>query len=224
MRRKTKRFFNGSLFTFISLIFWELLEEVLEESLAFGITRIVSFAISSVFVISLTQATKIVIKSLVKNLTYREGKDKMNWLKKTGQFLNSNKFSLLATLSTVIGVLSGTGVVDYNSLPAINVGAFNISPVIYWLIIGALSVLGISKQGWETIKGYTDRIAKERELKEQKAIEKEAEAKLKAETLVVDEKAEAKAQAEAEAKAEHDRKVQEAYEKLKAQAVNNGGV
>ena len=126
--------------------------------------------------------------------------------------------------------LSGTGVIDVNSMPELAVGGFNITPIIFYGVLLVLAIIGISGKGFETIKTYAERIAKEKADKQEKAIIKEAKAELKAEqklanqTQAQKEKETAKKEAEDKAKAEkekadaeHKAKVEEAKAKILAE-------
>lgn len=78
-------FFKG----FALLLTYELIEEAIEEFIAWSITTVMAKAISFLMVVVLTQVTKatakiiakgfvIVVKPFIKNLTYKAGNDKVN--------------------------------------------------------------------------------------------------------------------------------------------------
>ena len=98
------RFFEGTAFTFLALFVWELLEEALEEVIAMGITTLITKAISTIFVVSVTQAVKVVIKRFIKAMTYKQGDDKMKVIKNIFTFLWGNKLTTgLVGLSAYAG-------------------------------------------------------------------------------------------------------------------------
>ena len=116
--KKIRDFFYNS---FLYLLAIELVEEILEELIAWGISNFIAWivmkAISAVIVVALTQSTKVLIKRLIKKLTYKEGNDKMNKIKQAFTWLFANKKSLLGIGSSAVAVLSGTGVIDIAGLP-----------------------------------------------------------------------------------------------------------
>lgn len=185
-RLRRKKLINSSILAFVSLMMSELVEEILEESIAFGITWLFAKAVSSIGIICLVQFIKVFGKKTIKKITYKEGNDKMQKVKQffsvLGQGIWANKFSLLGTISAVLTALAGVDVVNVNALPAIVVFGANITPVLYYCLFGVLSLFGISKKGWETIKQYFDRVAKE---KAEKDAEKENKATQKEEAKLV---------------------------------------
>lgn len=82
-------FFKG----FSLLLLYEIIEELIEEVVAWTITTLVAKALSFLLVVILTQFTKVtgkmiakslvlVLKPVVKRFTYKEGNDKLNAIKK----------------------------------------------------------------------------------------------------------------------------------------------
>lgn len=225
-RLRRKKLVNTSLLAFFSLMLSELVEEVLEDSIAFGITWLFAKAVSSLGIVFLVQFIKICGKKMIKKVTYKEGNDKMakikNLLKNIANGIWANKFSLLGTISAILVTLGGTGLIDTNTLPEIALGGANITPIIYYVLLGILSALGISKKGWETISEYFNRIAKEKALKEEQALYKEAakeiahEEKLNNQTVTEQEKTKAKEEAILKAKEEKEKAEAEKRAKIEA--------
>lgn len=233
-----KRIFHSFKFTFFYCIGIELVEEILEEFIAWElsnvITLVITKAFSAVVVFLGTQSIKFVIKKTIKNLTYKEGNDKVSKVKSFLKLVFANKKSIGATIGVALGTLTGTGIVDIEILPTIMVGSVDVAPFLYYGVIAVLIVLGVSGKGWETVKQFFTRKAEEKVVKEAKAIEKQAkkeiahEKKLANQTQAEQEKAKAKANADAQAKAEKEKadaeyraKVEEAKRKLLAQNNNN---
>ena len=153
--KKIRDFFCDS---FLYLLAIELVEETLEELIAWGITNVLTWvitkALSALIVVALTQSTKIVIKRLIKRITYKEGNDKMNKIKTFFTWIFANKKTLLGIGSSAVAVLSGTGVIDVNALPELLISGFNLTPVLYYAVLALFSILGITGKGFETIKGF----------------------------------------------------------------------
>lgn len=235
-----KKLFSGSGWTLFTVFIWELMEEGLEELIAFAITNalavFITKALSTVVIITMTQGLKILLKNFVKKLTYKEGNDKMTKVKKFFSFIGkgfkwvfANKKSLTGIASGAVMTLCGTGVIDVNTLPALDVSGFNITPVLFYGVLLLLAIIGVSGKGFESIKTYLERIAGEKAVKQENAIIKEAQAELKAEQKLANQTqaqkekddakklAEEKAKAEkAKADAEHKAKVQQAKAKILA--------
>lgn len=152
----------------------ELFEEVLEELFATGISWIIGKAISILFVVVITQGTKILIKRIIKIITYREGDDKMKYLKNVWMFIWNNKFSELGVLMALgfgyIGYYATLNFVIANVLVAILAG----------LVVTVLSVFVINKASWETLTQIKDRLSKALLTKEQTKKQKELEKKIAA--------------------------------------------
>ena len=231
MKKFRDIFFNS----FLYCLAIELVEELLEELIAWGISNFITWAItkalSAVIVVTLTQTTKLVIKKIIKQITYKEGNDKMNKLKKFFSWIWANKCTLGGIATGAVTVISGVGVIDVNSFPELLIGGFNITPVLYYGILGILAI--VCSFFPESIEKFAKRIAEKKADKEAKAIEKEAKAEIKAEEKLANqtqaeaEKTKAKEDAEAQAKAEkekaeaeHRAKVEEAKAKILAQANN----
>lgn len=240
-----KRIFKSSGLPLFLLFISELIEELLEEAIAFGISSVftifVSKALSVVGIVLLTQVVKkgLVksVKPIVKTFTYKEGNDKMtkvkkffSWLGNGFKWINANKKSLTGIASGAVMTLSGTGVIDVNALPELAIGGFNITPFLFYGVLLVLAIVGVSGKGFEKVKTYLERIAGEKLAKQEKAIMKEAKAQIKAEQKVKNQsqakqekataKEEAKKIADAEkqkAEAEHKAKVEQAKAKILAE-------
>ena len=207
-----QRLINGDMF--LALLVSELFEELLEEAIATGITWIIGKLVSVLFIIALTQGTKIIIKRVVKSITYREGNDKMakikNFFTKAKKVLTenviwSNKLTISGIFAYAFMLLEGTDVVNViAALPELTVYGFNVMPYVVYAILGILSMVGVGKQGFEGVKTYLARVhakdeikvAKKEAKKEKKAIAKKTkELELQARAVT---EAKAKALVEAE--------------------------
>lgn len=186
-RTRFKDLIQGSGLTFIVVFVMEMIEEGLENLIAFGISAM----FSTVLLVCATQLTKLGIKKLiklivpfVKKLLYREGNDKMKWIQKVGTWIRYNWKSLVGTLTSAIaGIVTivATNADVLFALPAISIFGFNLTPIIVGLIVFAGVELGVVCKGFETIAKAKDRIAVEKEEKAKNAIVKEAKKELKAE-------------------------------------------
>lgn len=230
------KFWKGSGITGLTVLVWEILEELLENVIAIGISAIFSTALLLVA----TQGIKLGIKKLIKVLspiikqyTYKEGNDKMSKVRKFFTWILANKKTLIGTIGALVTSITTAyatygGYIDF--LPTLNIGGFDLTAVVVGLICFVLVELGVTGKGFETIKAFTDRKKAEDAEKAQKAIVKEAQKELKAEqklanqTQAQKEKDEAKKQAEQKAKAEkekaeaeHRAKIDQAKAELKNQ-------
>lgn len=217
--QKFKEFFINSFFCYLAI---ELVEEMLEEALAVGISNIIIKGASTLLVVSLTQSFKVVLKFIVKKLTYKEGNDKMNKLKTAISAIVSNKKSILATAAAALGLITGTGVIDITALPAIWIGSFNLTPWLYWGVLAVALIIGISGKGWETIKAFKERVDALKEDKKQATLVSKAKAEIKADkkkanqTQAQSAKQEAKRLADEQAKLEKENAEREEREKIDA--------
>ena len=222
--------FDGFLFAFV----WELLEEVLENAIAYCITTaIIALATKTFAVVVTTQLIKAGGKKflfpIIKKLTYKEGNDKMNKLKQFITWIFCNKKTLLGTASTAVITLSGTGVIDVNGLAPLYVCGANITPFLYYGFLAVFALLGVFGKGIEDIKTFFARVDLIKDAKEKESLTKEAKKEIKAEEKLANqtqaqqekklakEEAEKKAKAEKEkAEAEHKAKVAEIKKQLLA--------
>lgn len=229
---------SGSGWALFTMFVWEMIEEGIENLIAFALssalTVFITKALSTLAIVTATQGIKVSIKRfltpLIKTLTYKEGNDKMSKIKQFFVWVWCNKKSLGGVCSSAVIALSGTGVIDVNSLPALYIGSFNITPIVYYLFLIALTIIGITGKGFEKIQTFFERVGLLKQQKEENAIIKEAkkeianEEKLANQTQAEQEKARIKAENEAKAKAEkekadaeHKAKVEEAKAKLIAE-------
>lgn len=195
----------------------ELVEEVLEEFIAFIITGciawVVTKAVSTLIVFGLTQGSKIVIKRIVKLITYKEGNDKVSKIKSFFSWVWANKCTLGGVATGALFVASGVGAIDVNSFPELIVGGFNITPVFYYGVLGILSI--VCSFFPESVEKFAKRIAEKKAEKEQKAIEKEAKKEIVAEAKKANQ---TQAQAEKEqAKTNRENALKVAKEKAQAE-------
>lgn len=232
------KIFSGTYLALFTMFVWEMVEEALEGLIAYALSSVVAIFVTKVLstfaIVSATQGIKVTIKRFLvpffKQLTYREGHDKMSKVKKFFTWVWCNKKTLLGTASTAVMGLSGTGVIDVNSILPLYIGSFNVTPVIYYACLAVLALLGVFGVGIEKIEEFFERIGLIKKEKEERQILKEAKKELKAEqklanqTQAQQEKAQVKAQAEAQAKAEkekadaeHRTKVEQAKAKFLAE-------
>lgn len=233
-RTRFRDLFQGSGLTFIVVFVMEMIEEGLENLIALGVSAL----FSTVLLVCITQLAKIGIKKLIKfilpfakSLFYKEGNDKMEKLKKFWSWLVANKCTLLGIGTGAVVAVSGAGVIDVNSFPALVVGAVNITPILYYLVLGVLTI--VASFFPETIEKFKARIVEKKaekeakailkaETKEKRVVEKEAEKRLaeqeKQATLSQAEKE--KSDAEAKAKEAFEKKVKEAMAKKQEERAN----
>ena len=229
---KSKRFTKGLWnFTkgFTLLLTYEVIEELLEEAIAWTITTVMARALSFIIVVLLTQTTKVTIKGLakgltvlmkpiVKKITYKVGNDKIDKIRRIYKamknvfvkffaFVASNKKTITSTVASIAAAF-GSGTAAGGGMMAYNVGG--LPQYAYYLIGAAVAVvmfalceLGVLGKGPETPEQYKERLEKEQAEKEEKKALKEAEAKAKEEEeklLKAIEAEEAKKLADEEAK------------------------
>lgn len=175
---KNKKFYktiiNSGLWTVFIMFVWELVEEGLENLLAYALSSAVAIfatkVISTLAIITATQGIKVAIKTflfpIIKKLTYKKGDDKLMWFKNIFKFLWANKFTILEML--VGGVTGYFGayylaqywLINYFVLP---IWAIYVVSSIVSLIVAVLAI----KLGGETIIKFTKRIAVSKLPKEQ---------------------------------------------------------
>lgn len=169
--------FNGHVFAVALLL--EIFEEILEELFATGVSILIGKAISVLFVVAITQSTKMLIKRFIKIFTYKEGNDKMKLFKKLGESLKNiwtfvwgNKYSELGVVMACsfgfIGYVAFTKFVVANIFFGVVVG----------LVITILSILVINKASWETLTQIRTRLSDTLLTKEEKAKQKQFDKKV----------------------------------------------
>lgn len=186
-RTRFKDLIQGSGLTFVVVFLMEMIEEGLENLIAFSISAM----FSTILLVFATQLTKLGIKKLiklivpfVKKLIYKEGNDKMKWIQKVGAWIRYNWKSIVGTLtSAVAGIVTiiATNADVLFALPAICVFGINITPFIAGILVFAGVELGVVCKGFETVAKAKERIAVEKANKNAKAIVKEAKKEIKAE-------------------------------------------
>lgn len=237
MEKKQQHFFHKGGWVVFSVITWEVVEELLEELIAFWLSSaFVLFITKTITTIGIVIATiglkKLIFrlcKPIIKSITYKEGNDKMTKIKKFFTWIFANKKTLIGTLSASVMTMSGTGVIDVSALPDLTIKGFNITPVLYYGVLAVLALLGVFGKGFEKIEEFFARMKVVKATKEQNAIVKQAEKELKAEqkkanqTQAQQEKNQAKEDAINKAKAEKEKadaeyraKVEQAKAELKA--------
>lgn len=199
-----------------TMFVWELIEEGLESLIAYALSSAVAFfvvkAISTLGIVLATQSIKVLIKRFLypclKTLTYKEGNDKMNLLKKYWTKVWGNK---------ITGATAGIGFAGLSYFQTIVPFAHHCwwIALIMFVVFYNIAIFF----GGETLGQIQERLAQATLKKEEQAIIKEAKKKLAQLEKVASqtETEKAKAEADAKAKAEHDAKVQEAMAKIKAE-------
>lgn len=223
MKQKKERTHNfkwllASGGTAVTVFSWELLEEALENVIALGISSFIAI-LSTFFLIFATQFTKLTFKKLVKFLfpiikskIYKEGDDKMKMLKNYWTRVMGNKL---------------TGIFAAVPFAATVFFAFDFPSI--WLTVLAVAISFIVAYniaiffGGETLAQIQDRLAQATLKKQEYAIVKEAQKRLKQieKTATQTEAEKLKNDAKEKAKAEKEAKVQEAMAQLQAKAQSN---
>lgn len=238
MQEKPKRtiyqkIFSGGSWALFTVFVWELVEEGLENLIAYALSSAVAIfvtkALSTLAVITATQGIKVAIKRAIKpvirNFTYKEGNDKMNKIKTFFIGIWANKKTILGTISSAVMVASGSGLINLSELPELNVKGFNVTPYIYYATLGIIALLGVFGKGAESVKTYFERINLIKNEKQTKSIEKQVKRELIAEKKLA-EKNKVKAEKEktkAEAKAKKEKLEAEKrakIEEVKASLIN----
>ena len=221
-----RKLVSSSGWAFFVMFVWELVEELLENLIALGVSSVVAVfvakALSTLAIVTATTGIKSGIKKFLfpffKKLFYKKGNDKMEKLKKFWSWVVANKCTLLGIGTGAVVTVTGAGVINADTLPALVIGSVNITPILYGLVLGVLTI--VASFFPETVEKFKARIAEKKAEKEQNAINKVAEKELVAEeklasqTQAEKEKAEAKAKAEAEAKAEKEKAEKEYRAKI----------
>lgn len=206
----TKKFFVNFVCYYLAI---EIVEEIIEEFIAVNITNVIVNILlkgaTALVVFSSKTGLKTLIKFFVKKITYKEGNDKVQKLKALWNWFVANKCTIGGVACGAVTAVTGAGVINVDTLPALMIGAFNITPILYGLILGALTILVSFFP--ETVKKYKERKEAQKAEKEEKSIVKQAkkeiaqEEKAKNQSEAQKEKEQAKAQAEQKAKEEKDK-------------------
>ena len=171
-----KHLFNGNVFAVV--LSMEILEEILEEAYSSLIAWFIGKAISVLFVVVITQGTKILIKRFVKSLTYKEGNDKMKVLKKLGKSIKNtfrliwnNKYSVSSiVLSAGVGSTGYFAFLNYIYSNLYMALAFGVI-----VFIVSLYIVFNVKDGFETLTQINTRLQDKLLTKEQKVQAKRME-------------------------------------------------
>ena len=155
--------------SFLFVIIYEILEEILEDLIALAITDVFFGILSRVFCITVAQVIKFFVKRTVKALTRREGDDKMKLLKKMIYGLYFNKCTIIMSL---LGAFSAYC-------------AYIILPLPEWsrILIGScillIDVMCSINIGWESYDEIIARLAKQKQERADKKAKKEKRVKEK---------------------------------------------
>lgn len=160
------KLFHGTGTAFFALFVWEIVEELFENLIAYCISSVMAIfvvkALSTLGIMLATQGIKLSIKRFlfpfIKTLTYKEGNDKMNIVKKYLTMIWGNKFT---------GLFAGVGfglVSYYQTALAFATGCWWIA-----LIVGLVFFHIAVFVGGETFKQILARITETTKNKELKA-------------------------------------------------------
>lgn len=200
---------------FLTVFIWEILEELLEEFIAFGISAI----FSTLFLLIATQGIKLSIKKcirvlvpIVKRYTYKEGSDKVKFLKNYWTKVWGNK---------ITGATAGVGFAGlsyFQTFIPVATHCWWIALIVF-VVFFNLAVFF----GGETLIQIQNRIAETTLKKEEQAIVKEAQKRLKQieKTATQTEAEKLKNDAKEKANAEREAKVQQAMADIQAKAQSN---
>lgn len=168
-----KTILNSGLWTVFIMFVWELVEEGLENLLAYALSSAIAIfatkVLSTLAIIFATQGIKVAIRTflfpIIKKLTYKKGGDKIMWFKNIFKFLWANKFTILEML---IGGVAGYFGAYYLTITYLVVPVW----AIYAISGGVASVTAVLAihLGGETIANYIKRIAVAKLPKEQQDI------------------------------------------------------
>ena len=160
-----KKLVSSGLWSMTTIFAWELVEEALENLIAYGISSVVALfitkALSTLAIITATQGLKVGIKRFVfpyiKTLIYKEGNDKMNLVKTYFTKVWGNK---------ITGLFSGVTA----SLCAYWQPVFPVATGCWWiaLLVGVVFFNLAIMFGGETVKQIIARFAEQHLSNEQK--------------------------------------------------------
>lgn len=224
-----KWFLSTSGWAVFSMFVWELVEEGLESLIAYMLSSAVAIfitkALSTLAIITATQGIKVGIKRFLlpyfKQIIYKEGNDKVKKFREFLSWLNANKCTIGGVAVGALTAVSGAGLVDVASFPALLVNGFNLTPILYYILLGIMAI--VCSFFPEKVAEFKARVDAKKAEKESKAITKVAEKelaneqKLANQTQAQQEKAKAKADAEAQAKAQKELAEKEYRAKVDAQ-------
>lgn len=217
------KLFSGSGWALVTVLVWELLEEALESLIALCISSVVAFvflkALSTIAIVFATQLGKLGIKKVIalifpfiKRLIKKEGNDKVELLK---------KYWTLAWNNRVTGTIPAVGFALLSFFQTFIPFATHCwwFALIVFVVIYNVAIFF----GGETLTQIQERLAQVALKKEEQAIIKEAQKRIKqlAKDATKTEQTEAdkaKAEAEAKANAEKEARIKKAMADLEAKA------
>lgn len=192
-----------------------------------GVFKFIKIAYIPIKSIVVFNKSKTVVKSVTKfSLVWtvsriltrkNKGENVMEKKKNFFAWLNANKCTIGGIAVGAITAFSGTGVINVSALPALVIGTLNITPILYYVILGALTILCSFFP--ETVEKFVARVAQNKADKAQKAITKEAKKEIKEEEKKANqtqaEQEKTRAKEETKAKLEEEKKRKEAEHRAK---------
>ena len=155
-----------------TILIYNTFEEILEELIAFGLTKVTGVILSTGLAIGVTQGAELCIKKVWKAFSYKEGNDKMNFIKKIGHYIsNVVKFAWGNKLTAMmISIGAYAGYIAYYAAYFPYVWA----NILLAILVGGFVAIFSIVRGGETLKQILERWANK---KLTKAQHKEAKAK-----------------------------------------------
>lgn len=207
-----KKIFKTGGWALIVLFLWELIEEGLEILIAYTISSLLALfivkALSALAIVTATQGIKVLIKKIlypqIKKILYKKGNDKVEKIKQFFIWIWANKKTLIGTIAGATATLTGTQVIDISGLPALLIGGVDVTPIIYYCALLALTLIGVFGKGLESIKGFFIRIGILKEAKLEKKILKEAKKEIEQEEKLLNQSQAEKEKNEEKAKLEEE--------------------
>ena len=204
------KWWSASGWTVLTVFVWEILEEMLENIIAFGISAI----FSTIFLLLATQGIKLCIKKvirflvpIVKQYTYKEGNDKVKFLKNYWTKVWGNKIT-----GTSVGI-GFAGFSYFQTFMPVLTHNWWIALIVF-VVFFNLAVFF----GGETLNQIQERLTQSTLKKEEQAIIKEAQKRLKQieKTATQTEAEKLKNEAKEKANAEKEARVQKAMAEIQA--------
>jgi hypothetical protein len=137
-----RKLFKGGMWATFTFVVWEFVESAFEYLVAFLISNtIVFFAVKTLTALAIIKTTELAtipiekgLLAFLRKIFYEKEKNKVNKLKsvlsKVWNFVFTNKCSLGSIFVAVILALSGSSVIDVNSLPEMNIATSKGTPAI----------------------------------------------------------------------------------------------
>jgi divalent metal cation (Fe/Co/Zn/Cd) transporter len=185
-----------------TILIYNTFEEILEELIAYGLTKATGAILSVGLAIGATQGTELIIKKIWKSFSYKEGNDKMKILKKLGNYIaNTLKFAWGNKLTaTMIAIGAFAGYIAYHAAYF----PYAWANIILAIVISLFAAFYSIRYGGETLKQILERWANKKLTKAQVKSAKEKTAEIHARALELQninfQKLIAQATAEVEAK------------------------